>query len=231
MSNAPETVVIMMSGHATIDDAVKATRLGAFDFLEKPVSLERLLVLLRNASSRLALASENRRLRHAWEAPIIGRSSAIRACCEEIERAGASTGARADPGRARTGRSWWRARSTPRVRGARTPFVAVNCSAIPRADRVRAVRPRARRVHRRDPGARGRFEEAHGGTLFLDEVADLSPRARPSCCACCRRVSWRASAAAAPCAWMSASSPPRIAIWRSSPAPGRSAKISTSGWQ
>src|SRR5206468_1302913 len=53
MSAAPETAVIMMSGHATIDDAVRATRLGAFDFLEKPVSLERLLVLLRNASSRV----------------------------------------------------------------------------------------------------------------------------------------------------------------------------------
>ena len=56
----PETVVIMMSGHATIDAAVQATRLGAFDFLEKPLSLERLLVLLRNAGRSLALQSENR---------------------------------------------------------------------------------------------------------------------------------------------------------------------------
>ena len=55
MANTPDSIVIMMSGHATVDAAVRATRLGAFDFLEKPISLERLLVLLRNATNTLAL--------------------------------------------------------------------------------------------------------------------------------------------------------------------------------
>ena len=76
--SAPETVVIMMSGHASIDTAVQATRLGAFDFLEKPISLERLLVLLRNATDSRALRSENRRLRQAWADSIVGESPAIR---------------------------------------------------------------------------------------------------------------------------------------------------------
>ena len=67
---APETVVIMMSGHATIDVAVRATQLGAFDFLEKPLSLERLLVTLRNADATRVLRAENRRLRPAWSIPI-----------------------------------------------------------------------------------------------------------------------------------------------------------------
>ena len=61
--DAPETVVVLMSGHGTIDVAVQATKLGAFDFLEKPISLERLLVLLRNAGAALSLQAENRRLR------------------------------------------------------------------------------------------------------------------------------------------------------------------------
>src|SRR2546427_9022543 len=62
MANTPDTVVIMMSGHATVDVAVKATRLGAFDFLEKPISLVHLLVLLRNSATALACKEENRRL-------------------------------------------------------------------------------------------------------------------------------------------------------------------------
>src|SRR5262247_3016663 len=72
MGAAPETVVIMMSGHATIDMAVKATRLGAYDFLEKPLALEHLLVLLRNASKTRALAAETQRLRAPWASPIVG---------------------------------------------------------------------------------------------------------------------------------------------------------------
>ena len=81
----------MMSGHATIDAAVKATRLGAFDFLEKPISLERLLVLLRNATATQALRAENRRPPKTWALPIVGRSPAIRKLLDEIERAGPST--------------------------------------------------------------------------------------------------------------------------------------------
>ena len=109
-AGTPDTVVVMMSGHASIDAAVTATRLGAFDFLEKPISLERLLVLLRNATATQALRSENRRLQKTWALPIVGRSTAIRKLLDEIERAGPSTA---------PARSWWRGRSMPPARGAR----------------------------------------------------------------------------------------------------------------
>src|SRR2546425_3939427 len=69
--SAPETVVIVMSGHATIDVAIQATRLGAYDVMEKPLSLDRLLVTLRNAGEALALGAENRRLRRTWPYPMI----------------------------------------------------------------------------------------------------------------------------------------------------------------
>src|SRR5262245_30065708 len=71
MEVGADSVVIMMSGHATIDVAVQATRLGAFDFLEKPLSLERLLVLLRNAGAARTLRDENRRLQRPWSVPIV----------------------------------------------------------------------------------------------------------------------------------------------------------------
>ena len=87
MSATSDTVVIMMSGHASIDAAVKATRLGAFDFLEKPISLERLLVLLRNAAAAQALRGENRRLQRPWSVPIVGRSEAMQNLLAEIGRA------------------------------------------------------------------------------------------------------------------------------------------------
>src|SRR6185369_1508039 len=86
----PETVVIMMSGHASIDTAVQATRLGAFDFLEKPISLERLLVLLRNATDSLTLRSENRRLKQAWADSIVGDSPPIRGLLKDVKLAASS---------------------------------------------------------------------------------------------------------------------------------------------
>ncbi|TMQ73330.1 MAG: sigma-54-dependent Fis family transcriptional regulator, partial [Candidatus Eisenbacteria bacterium] len=179
MNAAPETAVIMMSGHATIDDAVRATRLGAFDFLEKPVSLERLLVLLRNASSRVALAAENRRLRHAWEAPIIGRSPAIRHLLEEIERAGPSAARVLIQGEHGSGKELV-ARALHASGPRRTqPFVAVNCSAIPEELIESELFGHERGAFTgATQSRRGCFEEAHGGTLFLDEVGDLSPRAQ-----------------------------------------------------
>src|SRR5689334_18507532 len=73
-ADAPETTVIMMSGNADLETAVQATRLGAYDFLEKPLSLERLLVILRNASATRALASENERLRAPWATALVGDS-------------------------------------------------------------------------------------------------------------------------------------------------------------
>ncbi|HYJ32705.1 MAG TPA: sigma-54 dependent transcriptional regulator [Candidatus Binatia bacterium] len=175
----PDAVVIMMSGHATIDAAVQATRLGAFDFLEKPLSLERLLVLLRNAGAAAALKSENRRLTRGWATPITGRSPAIRRLLGEIERAGAGAARVLIQGENGTGKELVaRALHAAGPREGR-PFVAVNCAAIPEELIESELFGHERGAFTGATQARkGRFEEAHGGALFLDEVGDLSARAQ-----------------------------------------------------
>jgi two-component system nitrogen regulation response regulator NtrX len=178
-ADAPETQVIMMSGHADLETAVQATRLGAHDFLEKPLSLERLLVVLKNAASARALDSENRRLRAPWAAGLIGDSPAMRRLLAEIALAGPSPARVLLSGENGTGKELV-ARALHEASPRRAlPFVAVNCSAIPE-DLFESE------VFGHEKGAftgatqarRGRFEEAHGGTLLLDEVADLSARAQ-----------------------------------------------------
>ncbi len=178
-TGAPETSVIMMSGHATIDQAVKATRLGAFDFLEKPISLDRLLVLLRNAMTTQALREENRRLRPEWSSSMVGRSAAVQRLLREIELAGPTTARVLIRGEHGTGKELVARAlhdSSPR-RG--HSFVAVNCSAIPEELVESELFGHERGAFTgATQSRRGRFEEASGGTLFLDEVGDLSPRAQ-----------------------------------------------------
>jgi len=178
-SNSPETVVIMMSGHATIDVAVKATKLGAFDFLEKPISLERLLILLRNAATTLALRNDNRRLNQPWTHPIVGASPAVQKLLREMQLAGQSAARVLIQGENGTGKELVaRALHTSGARRERS-FVAVNCSAIPEELIESELFGHERGAFTGATQARrGRFEEAHGGTLFLDEVGDLSPRAQ-----------------------------------------------------
>jgi two-component system, NtrC family, nitrogen regulation response regulator NtrX len=176
--DTPETVVIVMSGHATIDVAVEATRRGAYDFLEKPISLERLLVVLRNATARRTLEDENRRLQRPWSLPIVGRSRALRELEQLIEAAARNPGARVlIQGEHGTGKELV-ARGLHAAGPRRSmPFVAVNCSAIPEELFESEMFGHERGAFTGATQARrGRFEEAHGGTLFLDEVADLSAR-------------------------------------------------------
>jgi two-component system nitrogen regulation response regulator NtrX len=176
---APATTVIMMSGHANIETAVQATRLGAYDFLEKPLSLDRLLVLLRNASATQALASENQRLRAPWATPLVGGSPAIHKLLAEIALAGPSPARVLLSGENGTGKELV-ARALHEASPRRAmPFVAVNCSAIPEELFESELFGHERGAFTGATQARrGRFEEAHGGTLLLDEVADLSARAQ-----------------------------------------------------
>jgi two-component system nitrogen regulation response regulator NtrX len=179
LAGDPDTVVVLMSGHATIDVAVQATRLGAFDFLEKPISLERVLVLFRNAGTALALRAENRRLSRAWASSIVGRSPAVQALLREVELAGASGARVLIEGENGTGKELV-ARALHEA-GARRgmPFVAVNCAAIPEELIESELFGHERGAFTGASQARkGRFEDAHRGTLFLDEVGDLSARAQ-----------------------------------------------------
>jgi two-component system nitrogen regulation response regulator NtrX len=179
MALTPDTVVIMMSGHATVDSAVKATRLGAFDFLEKPISLERLLILLRNAAATLTLKAENRRLARPWSQAIIGRSPAVEKLLREIHLAGSSASRVLIQGENGTGKELV-ARALHAAGPRREqPFVAVNCAAIPEELIESELFGHERGAFTGATQARrGRFEEANGGTLFLDEVGELSPRAQ-----------------------------------------------------
>ena len=179
MGATPRTSVVMMSGHATIDAAVKATRLGAFDFLEKPLALERLLALLRGAEAARAFEAGGRGPDEPWAVSIVGRSPAIRKLLEEIRRVGPSMARVLIQGEHGTGkelvaRALWA--SGPRRE---MPFVAMNCAAIPEELVESELFGHERGAFTGATQARrGHFEEADGGTLFLDEVADLSARAQ-----------------------------------------------------
>ena len=170
-------VVVMISGHATIQNAVEATQLGAYDILEKPLDTDRILVTLRNATGRIDLAEENARLKATIESryEIVGKSFAIRALIENIEKVADSSARVLITGENGTGKELVaRAlhRQSPR---SRKPFVEVNCAAIPgelieselfghmKGSFTGAIQDRA-----------GKFEQADGGTLFLDEVGDMS---------------------------------------------------------
>jgi two-component system nitrogen regulation response regulator NtrX len=173
----PAAVVVMISGHATIQNAVEATQLGAYDILEKPLDTDRILVTLRNATGRIDLAEENARLKATIESryEIVGKSFAIRALIENIEKVADSSARVLITGENGTGKELVaRAlhRQSPR---AKKPFVEVNCAAIPgelieselfghmKGSFTGAIQDRA-----------GKFEQADGGTLFLDEVGDMS---------------------------------------------------------
>jgi len=169
--------VVMISGHATIQTAVEATQLGAYDILEKPLDTDRILVLLRNALQHVTLREENARLRETIEAryEMVGKSYAIRSVLDQIEKIGATPARVLITGENGTGKELVaRAihRMSPR---AQRPFVEVNCAAIPselieselfghmKGSFTGAVADRA-----------GKFEQAHTGTLFLDEIGDMS---------------------------------------------------------
>ncbi len=178
-SERPGLVVILMSGHGTIEMAVQATRLGAYDFMEKPLSADRLFVTLRNAARARTLADENEELREVagLGRSIIGRSTALKALLETIARVGPTTATALIQGESGTGKELV-ARALHEFSPRRDEaFVAVNCAAIPE-ELVESE------LFGHEKGAftgavqarRGRFEEAHRGTLFLDEVGDMSPR-------------------------------------------------------
>lgn len=176
-SRDSQALVVMISGHGTIDTAVEATRKGAYDFLEKPLDTDRLLVTLRNALEVKGLTDSVERLRTEVESrhAIVGSSFQIRQVLERVERVGPTDARVLITGENGTGKELV-ARAIHRTSSrASKPFVEVNCAAIPselieselfghmKGSFTGAVADRA-----------GKFEQAHQGTLFLDEVGDMS---------------------------------------------------------
>ena len=172
----PDVEFIMLSGHATIDMAVEATKKGAFDFLEKPLDLPKLEILIRNATQKRQLVEENRVLtqRVLKVREILGESGGIVRVREMIELVAPLDVRVLVTGPSGSGKELvarWIHLKSNRAKG---PFVDVNCAAIP-AELIESE------LFGHEKGAfthaikqhMGRFEEAHGGTLFLDEVGDM----------------------------------------------------------
>ena len=173
----PAAQVVMISGHGTIATAVEATQRGAFDFLEKPLDTDRLLVTVRNALAHAELLDENTRLKEATESrfAMVGDSPALQTVRDLIAKVGPTSARVLITGDNGTGKELV-ARALHEASPRRDrPFVEVNCAAIPselieselfghmKGSFTGAFADRA-----------GKFEQADGGTLFLDEVGDMS---------------------------------------------------------
>ena len=173
----PDLPVVVMSGHGNIDTAVKAVRLGAYDFIEKPLSLDKLSLTVKNALDKRRLEEENLDLKAKVEGrfEIIGVSEKIRVLKEEIMRAGPSNGRALITGENGTGKELVARAIHKASLRADGPFVTVNCAAIP-GELIESE------LFGHEKGSftgatamrKGKFELAHTGTIFLDEIGDMS---------------------------------------------------------
>ena len=173
----PQLIVIMISGHGTIETAVRATKLGAFDFIEKPLSLDKVLITVNNALRMKELRIENEELKKAVgnEYELVGNSSEMTALREQIMRVAPTTASVLVTGENGTGKELV-ARSIHYYSQRKDkPFIAINCAAIPE-ELIESE------LFGHEKGAftgaiaqkKGKFDLADGGTLFLDEIADMS---------------------------------------------------------
>ena len=177
MKLSDSTSVIMISGHGTIDTAVEAIKKGAFDYIEKPLDLNRLLITIRNSLDKTTLITETKTLKRkvnkTWE--MIGESGAIDKIREMIDRVAPSDARVLITGDNGTGKElvarWLHEKSSRNT----MPFIEVNCAAIP-SELIESE------LFGHEKGSftsaykqrKGKFEQANGGTLFLDEIGDMS---------------------------------------------------------
>jgi two-component system nitrogen regulation response regulator NtrX len=172
-----DTPVVMISGHGNIDTAVEAIKKGAFDFLEKPLDLNRLLITIRNAMDKSSLITQTQVLKNKVSKmyEIVGQSEAIEQVKNMIDRVATTEARVLITGANGTGKELVAHQiheKSPRAKG---PFIEVNCAAIPselieselfgheKGSFTSAIKQRI-----------GKFEQANGGTLFLDEIGDMS---------------------------------------------------------
>ena len=170
-----QTPVVMVSGQANIDMAVRATRLGAVDFLEKPLSTEKLLVTVDNTVKLSRLEAENRQLKQrAGKPELIWKSAVMQAVMAKVERVAASETRVCILGETGTGKEL--VAHTLHEKSARRngPFITLNCAAVP-AELIESELFGHEKGSFTGATARhlGKFEQAHGGTLFLDEIGDM----------------------------------------------------------
>jgi DNA-binding NtrC family response regulator len=173
----PETTVVMISGHGNIDTAVEAIKKGAFDFIVKPLDLNRLLITIRNAGDKTLLVKETKVLKQKInkQYEIIGESPLIKKVLEMTDRVAPTDAKVLITGANGTGKELVARRLHELSARSEAPFVEVNCAAIPselieselfgheKGAFTSAVRQR-----------KGKFEQADSGTLFLDEIGDMS---------------------------------------------------------
>jgi two-component system, NtrC family, nitrogen regulation response regulator NtrX len=176
---APQLPVIIISGHGNVETAVRATKLGAFDFVEKPLSLERILVSIQNALEFRRLQEENLiwRLKATRRFELSGKSQAIQSLAEQIRLAAPSNATVLVTGDNGTGKELVAKAIHHQSQRSQRPLIDVNCAAIP--DELIESE-----LFGHEKGSftgaferrRGKFDLAHGGTLFLDEIGDMSLR-------------------------------------------------------
>ena len=175
IENAPE--VIMISGHGTIETAVRATKLGAYDFLEKPLSVDKTLILVKNAIDSKRLRQENRDLKKQLtpKSLIVGESIPVKALRQQIQLMAPTNGRVRIYGESGTGKELVARAIHAQSLRKDEMFVEVNCAAIPEDlieselfGHVKSSFPAA------TTDKEGKFQRAHSGTLFLDEVGDMS---------------------------------------------------------
>ncbi|WP_320110713.1 sigma-54 dependent transcriptional regulator [Draconibacterium orientale] len=174
---APDTPVVMISGHGNIDTAVDSIKKGAFDYIEKPLDLNRLLITIRNAMDKSTLVTETKILKKKVNKKfeIIGESKAITEIIEMADRVAPTDARVLITGANGSGKELVARRIHDQSNRASGPFVEVNCAAIP-SELIESE------LFGHEKGAftsavkqrKGKFEQANGGTLFLDEIGDMS---------------------------------------------------------
>jgi len=174
---APDTPVVMISGHGNIDTAVDSIKKGAFDYIEKPLDLNRLLITIRNAMDKSNLVTETKILKKkvAKKFQIIGESPAIKEVIEMADRVAPTDARVLITGANGTGKELVARRIHDQSNRSAGPFIEVNCAAIP-SELIESE------LFGHEKGAftsavkqrQGKFEQANGGTLFLDEIGDMS---------------------------------------------------------
>ena len=172
-----EASIIMISGHGDIDTAVKCIRLGAYDFIQKPLDLNRILITLKNATEKSSLVKETKILKKkvGGKYEIVGSSPAIQHILDVVDRVAATDARVLITGSNGTGKELVARRLHEKSPRAAMPFIEVNCAAIP-SELIESE------LFGHEKGAftsaikqhKGKFEQAEGGTLFLDEIGDMS---------------------------------------------------------